>query len=56
METKRLLWGFLIGFLYALVLIVVSLIARGGFQGFAHGEPARLLVCLCGGAIGAFLS
>lgn len=56
METKRLLWGSLIGFLYALVLIVVSLIARGGFQGFAHGEPARLLVCLCGGAIGAFLS
>lgn len=56
METRRLLWGIALGFLYALVLVIVSLIARGGLGGFAQGEPARLLLCLAGGALGAFLS
>ena len=45
-----------LGFLYVLVLVIVSLIARGGLDGVVHGEPARLLLCLAGGALGAFLS
>ena len=56
METRRLLWGLVLGFLYVLVLVIVSLIARGGLDGVVHGEPARLLLCLVGGALGAFLS
>ena len=56
METRRLLWGLVLGFLYVLVLVIVSLIARGGLDGVVHGEPARLLLCLAVGALGAFLS
>ena len=45
MEVKRLLWGVLLGLFYAVLLLVLSLIVL-----------LNTLICLGGGAIGAFLS
>lgn len=56
MEEKRLLWGVLLGFCYALILIVLSLIVRGNAQGIIHSGLLNTLICLGGGAIGAFVS
>lgn len=56
METRRLLWGILLGLFYALILFVLSLIVRGNAQGIVQSGLLNTLICLGGGAIGAFLS
>lgn len=56
MEVKRLLWGILVGLFYAVILLLLSLIVRGNAQGIIQSGFLRTLICLGGGAIGAFLS
>ena len=56
MEVKRLLWGVLLGLFYAVLLLVLSLIVRGNAQGIIQSGLLNTLICLGGGAIGAFLS
>lgn len=56
MEVKRLLWGALLGLFYAGVLLILSLIVRGNAQGIVQSGLLNTLICLGGGAIGAFLS
>lgn len=56
MEVKRLLWGTLIGLCYAVILLILSLIARGNAQGIIQSGLLNTLICVGGGAIGAFLS
>lgn len=56
MEVKRLLWGMLLGLFYAVLLLVLSLIVRGNAQGIIQSGLLNTLICLGGGAIGAFLS
>ena len=56
MEIKRLLWGMLLGLFYAVILLILSLIVRGNAQGIIHSGLLNTLICLGGGAIGAFLS
>ena len=51
MEVKRLLWGVLLGLFYAVLLLV-----RGNAQGIIQSGLLNTLICLGGGAIGAFLS
>lgn len=56
METKRLLWGIFVGLCYAGILIFVSLLVRGNAQLVMENGVRNTLLCLAGGAIGAFLS
>lgn len=56
MEVKRLLWGVLLGLFYVVLLLVLSLIVRGNAQGIIQSGLLNTLICLGGGAIGAFLS
>ena len=54
METRRLLWGIVLGFLYVLVLVIVSLIARGGLDGVVHGNRHGCFCVLQEGRLGHF--
>lgn len=56
MEVRRMLWGLLIGFLYAVILLILSLLVRGNAQGIVESGLLNTLICLGGGAIGAFCS
>lgn len=56
MQTKKFLWGLLLGGLYFLVLVVVSLGAGHGADTFSNSFLTTCVLCLCGGMIGGMVS
>ena len=56
MKTRRLLWGFLFGVVYFLILMGVSLIIRHALYS-TTGEVLKVLAfCAAGGALGGIAS
>lgn len=54
--NKRFLWGLIIGSLYFLILVIISLIAGGGFGVISGTFFWTLLLCCTGGMLGGMLS
>ena len=55
-QTKRFLWGLLMGLLYFLVLSAVSLIVDSSTFSLGRGFITTLILCCAGGMLGGMLS
>lgn len=55
-QTKRFLWGLLMGLLYFLLLSAVSLIVDSSTFSFGRGFITTLILCCAGGMLGGMLS
>lgn len=56
MDSKRFLWGLLLGILYFVVLAVVSLIVNHSFKDVARNFFTVLVLCAAGGMLGGMKS
>ena len=56
METRKFLWGFLMGGLYFLVLVVVSLLVNHSLKDVATNFFTVLILCAAGGMLGGMQS
>ncbi len=56
MKVKKYLWGLSIGMGYFLILIVISLIANGGFQNISGDFWLTMVLCGGSGMLGGMLS
>jgi len=56
MESKRFLWGLLMGALYFLVLAIVSLIVNHSLKDVARNFFTVLVLCAAGGMLGGMKS
>ena len=54
--TKKFVWGMLMGFLYVIVLLGITLIVMKGFHADLSQFVLNLLLCLGGGMIGGMIS
>lgn len=55
-QTKRFLWGLLMGLLYFLLLSAVSLIVDSSTFSLGRGFITTLILCCAGGMLGGMLS
>lgn len=55
-RTKKFIWGILMGLLYVIVMLVVTMIVKHGFHSTMSAFVLNLLLCLGGGMIGGMLS
>ena len=55
-QTKRFLWGLLMGLLYFLLLTAVSLIVEHSSFSLGRGFITTLILCCAGGMLGGMLS
>lgn len=55
-QTRRFLWGLLMGILYFTLLAVISIIVNHGFTGFGGGFISAFAVCALSGMLGGMLS
>ena len=55
-RNKKFLWGILIGFVYLIVMLVVTLAVKNGFQDGVSTFLINLLLCVGGGMLGGMLS
>ena len=55
-KTKKFLWGILVGLMYMMVLLVITLIFKHGFYSTVSGFVGSLLLCLGSGMIGGMVS
>lgn len=56
MGTRKFLWGFLMGVLYFLVLVVVSLLVNHSLKDVATNFFSVLTLCAAGGMLGGMQS
>ena len=56
MGTRKYIWGALVGFLYFVLLTIISLAVNQGFQGNSSTFVTTLLLCTAGGMLGGMLS
>lgn len=56
LKSKKFMWGLLLGGLYFLVLVIISLGANQGIIDFAGSFMTTCVLCLCGGMIGGMVS
>lgn len=56
LKSKKFIWGLLLGGLYFLVLVIISLGANQGIIDFADSFMTTCVLCLCGGMIGGMVS
>lgn len=54
--TKKFIWGMLIGMMYVIVMLFLTLITKKGFQADVSMFVRNLLLCLGGGMIGGMVS
>ena len=55
-ETRKFLWGLLMGILYFLVLVVVSLLVNHSLKDVATNFFTVLILCAAGGMLGGMQS
>lgn len=55
-KTKKFLWGLFMGVVYVLVMVLLTLIAKGGMGVAFSAFWGNLLLCLGGGMLGGMLS
>lgn len=55
-QSRKFLWGLLVGAAYFLVLVVVSLVANGTTQGLSDAFATTMILCTAGGMLGGMLS
>ena len=55
-RNKKFLWGILIGFVYLIVMLVVTLAVKNGFQDKVSAFVINLLLCVGGGMLGGMLA
>lgn len=56
METRKFLWGLLMGAAYFAVLLVISLIAGQSTGGLGDSVATTMVLCTAGGMLGGMLS
>lgn len=56
MQNRKFLWGLLMGGLYFLVLLVVSLLANGNMGEIGNSFFTTMILCAAGGMLGGMLS
>ena len=55
-KTKKFLWGILMGLMYVIVMLVITMIVKHGLGGETSDFALTLLLCLGGGMIGGMIS
>ncbi|MBE5944865.1 MAG: TIGR04086 family membrane protein [Lachnospiraceae bacterium] len=56
MKHRKFLWGFLLGFIYVVIIFAASFIATGGMTAILSNGLGTLLLCAGGGMLGGMLS
>lgn len=56
MQSRKFLWGLLMGGLYFLVLLVVSLLVNGNVGELGNSFFTTMILCAAGGMLGGMLS
>ncbi len=54
-EKQQFLWGLLVGFLYFVVLLIISLSLNQGLDGINSNFVTTLALCTAGGMLGGML-
>ena len=55
-KSKKFIWGILIGMMYVIIMLVITLVAKHGFHATVSDFITNLLLCLGSGMIGGMLS
>ncbi len=55
-KTKKFIWGILMGLMYVVILLMLTLLTKHGFQASVSEFVVNLLLCLGGGMIGGMLA
>ena len=55
-EKRRLLNGAFMGFVYFLVLLIVSMVVNKGFTDSLQSNIISMIICISGGSIGGIIS
>ena len=55
-RSKKFIWGLLMGLLYLLITMIVTLISKSGFNAASGELLGNLLLCLGGGMLGGMFS
>ena len=55
-KTKKFIWGILMGLMYVIVMLVITMIVKKGLGGGTADFALNLLLCLGGGMIGGMVS
>lgn len=56
MKEKKFMWGFLVGLIYMIILVVVSVIISGGVNILSAQGLSLFLLCAGGGTLGGMLA
>lgn len=56
MKSKKYLWGFLVGFFYAAIILVTSLVVNKGMDMISVHGLSTIFLCLGGGTFGGMIS
>ena len=56
MKVKKYLWGLVLGMGYFVILAVVSLVVKGGFQNFSGNFFLTMILCAGSGMLGGMFS
>jgi putative membrane protein (TIGR04086 family) len=56
MERRKFLWGVILGVIYFLITLIISLIAYHGVSSSANHVITTLLICIGGGMAGGMVS
>jgi len=56
MQSRKFLWGLLVGSAYFLVLVMASLVVNGSTQGLSDSVATTLVLCTAGGMLGGMFS
>lgn len=56
MKNKKFLWGFLVGLLYVVMILLMSIVHNKGVHVISADGLSTLLLCIGGGTIGGMIS
>ncbi|MCI8853472.1 MAG: TIGR04086 family membrane protein [Lachnospiraceae bacterium] len=56
MGTRKFIWGAAAGFLYFILLTLISFAVNRGFDGTSSNFVTTLILCIAGGTLGGMLS
>lgn len=56
MGTQKFIWGAAAGFLYFILLTLISFAVNRGFDGTSSNFVTTLILCIAGGTLGGMLS
>ena len=55
-RTKKFIWGILMGLMYVIILLVITMITKHGFTAAMSDFVVNLLLCVGSGMIGGMIS